>query len=156
VSMLNRLGEVVKLTGANHYIRSNSVRALVGGDIVDDAPTTYTLPAQDPTFAVTISEATQKLSITFDDSLAWANEDDGFLQVSMGSPQNPQRNFFKAPYRFAGAIAGITIGPPASPDATIDCPFVATEGQRVWVKARAILADGRVSEEFAANCFCAA
>lgn len=155
VSMLNRLGEPMNLSGFNHFVRSNAPLLQNDLPIVEDGPTTFELPEQDPTFAVGISEATQLLSITFDDTKAWCDLDDAFLFVYMGTPQNPQRNFFGGPWRLAGAIAGDSGTPPTSPT-TIACPFAATEGQRVWVQARLALPDGRLSEPMRADGFCAA
>jgi len=153
VSMKNALGEAVNLTGYNHYLRSNSARIQAGGTRIDYGPPTFELPQQDDLLAVTISETTQKLSITFDAAAPWTGAIGNYLIISQGQPQNAQRNFFAGPYKFAGAIAGAVI-PPTSPDATIDATFVCTEGQHVWVKARIALLDGRLSEEFRADCFC--
>jgi len=155
VSMKNRLGEAVNLTGFNHYLRSNIAIVQAGGTQVDDGPTVFELPAKDSTFAVTISEATQKISATFDDAADWASEVGAHLILSSGQPQNAQRNFFAGPYRLAGKVDGAAEAP-SSPDATLDVSFVCTELQRVWVKARIARADGRLSEEFTANCFCGA
>ena len=155
VSMKNRLGEAINLTGFNHYLRSNMAIVQAGGTRVDAGPTIFELPAKDSTFAVTISEAAQKLSITFDDAGNWAGEVGGHLIISTGQPQNPQRNFFAGPWRFAGKIDG-AVAPPGSPDANIDCSFVCTELQRVWVRARIARTDGRLSEEFFADTFCGA
>lgn len=155
VSMKNRLGEAVNLTGYNHFIRSNAALLQGGGTQVNAGPTVFEVPGADATLTAAISAATQKITITFDDAADWAAEVGGHLLVSVGSPQNAQRNFFGGPYRFAGVIDGAVV-PPSSPDATIDVPFVCTEGQRVWVKCRIVRADGRLSEEFTVNCFCGA
>lgn len=155
VSMKNRLGEDVNLTGFNHYIRSNAFLMRSGGTVVDDGPTTFNLAEQDGAFAVTISEATQLISVAFDDTLAWLDEDDAHMIVYCGQPQNPTINFFAGPWKYAGAIAGDSSTPPTTPT-TIATPFVVTEGQRVWVKARIVRADGRLSEAFRADCFGAA
>lgn len=147
VVMLNRLGESINLSGFNQYIRSNSLLLRSGETLVDAGPTTFELPSQDGTFAIAISEATQLISITFDVDQAWNNEDDGHLFVFMGTPQNAQRNFFDGPWNLAGVLDGSTASPLASPQ-TLACPFVATEGQRIWCYARAMRADGRVSNPF--------
>ena len=155
VSMKNRLGEAVNLTGFNHYLRSNIAIVQAGGTRVDAGPTVFELPEKDPTFAITISEASQKITVTFDDALDWAGEVGGYLILSTGQPQNPQRNFFAGPYRFSATIDG-AVAPPATPDANTDVSFACTELQRVWIRARIARTDGRLSEEFTANCFCAA
>jgi hypothetical protein len=155
VNMKNRLGEVVHLSGFNHFIRSNVLGQRAGIPIYADGPTTFELPEADPTFAVAISEATQLISVTFDDGAAWNIIDDGHMFIEMGSPQNPQRNFFDGPWRYAGQIPGDTAVPLTSPQ-TKACPFAATELQRVWCYARIQMPDGRLSEVFRANTFCAA
>ncbi len=153
VNMKNRLGETINLTGFNHYIRSNSIRLSKGVATVDDGPTVFELPEQDPTLAVTCSEATQFLTIAFDNTLAWATEDGGLIFFFQGQPQNAQRNFFDGPWRYAVAIAGIDPGGAASP-AIPAAVFPIAEGQRIWVYARIQRADGRLSEVFRADNFC--
>jgi len=155
VSMTNRLGEAINLTGMNHYIRSNSILHQNTIAPVDAGPTIFELPEQDAAFAVSISEATQLVSVVFDDTMPWLDEDDAYMILYQGSPQNPQRNFFAGPWRLLGTIAGDSVTPPTTPT-TIACSFVATEGQRVWVYGRIARADGRLSEPFRASCFCAA
>ena len=155
VAVKNRLGEDVYLTGFNHYIRSNSLLLRAGKTLVDAGPTIFELPQQDGTFAISISEATQNILITFDDTAAWCDLDEAFLWVFGGSPQNPQRNFFDGPWKYAGAIEGDSVAPPTTAD-PVASPFVCTETQRVWAYARLQLPDGRVSEPFRADCFCAA
>ena len=155
VAMKNKLGEIVYCTGHNHFIRGNAVRLQLGGALVDDGPTLFELPETDSTAVATGSEATQLISIAFDDALAWLDENEAWFGVWMGSPQNPQRNFFKGPWRFAGSVEGDSVTPPTTPQ-TFAAPFVMTEGQRVWVYMRITRADGRVSEKFMSSFFCAA
>jgi len=155
VAMKNRLGEVVFLSGLNHYIRSNAILLVNGFTVLDAGPTTFALPAQDGTLSVTISEATQLITVTFDDTMDWALTDDEYLHIYCGSPQNPTRNFFKGPWRYADSLEGDTAVPLASP-LTVACSFVCTELQKIWVYARISKADGRLSEAFTVNCFCAA
>lgn len=146
VAMTNRLGEVIHLSGFNHYIRSNALLSQDGQTIVDAGPTELAIPAMDPTFAVTGSEATQLISIAFDDTFEWLDEDGGFMWVSQGVPQNITRNFFAGPYRFMDSIDGDSVTPPTTPD-TMTAPFALVEGQKVWCRARIQRADGRLSGE---------
>jgi hypothetical protein len=147
VSWLNAVGAEVFLTGAEHYLRSNLPRVQTGDPTVNDGPTIFTLPGADPTFAPTISEASQLISVTFDNTLAWANEDDAMMAITMSQPRSPGRTFIGPPYRFAGAISGDSVTPPTSPT-TIATPYAATEGQKVEVLARISRADGRLSQFF--------
>lgn len=143
----NRLGELVKLTGYNHFIRSNAARMAAGGDLVTAAPIDLGLPNADPTFAVTGSESSVHLSVVFDNTLSWANETGGFLSVEMGVPQNPSRNSFDGPWRNAGAVAGDDTTPPTSPEVLIP-PFTLIETQKVWTRARIIRTDARCSTQW--------
>lgn len=147
---LNRLGEQVSLTGFNAFVQCNAARLTAGKSIVTAGPTTLGLPATDPTFAVTISEAANKLSVTFDTGFDWVDEDEGCLSIHMGQPVSASHNFFGGPFRFAGSIDGDSLTPPTSPDATIDPPFTVIEGQQVWCSARIIREDGRCSTMFRA------
>ena len=155
VSMKNKLGEVIKLSGFNHFIRSNSSLLRIGCPVVDDGPTVFELPEADTTFAITISEATQKITGTYNDNAAWCNETGGWMWLYVGAPQNAQRNFFDGPWRYTGAIEGQTGGAPSSPF-VCSSAFAVSLGQRVWCYARILRADGRLSEVFRADCFCAA
>lgn len=157
VAMKNKLGEVTYMTGFNHYIRSNSIikRVYPSTLMVDDAPIIFELPAADPTLSVTASEATQKLTIDFDDTMDWANEDPGWMWFFQGQPQNAQRNYFNGPWRFIGSIVGIEGGGVIHPQ-VLDAVFAIAEGQRQFIYARITRKDGRLSEPFRAECFCAA
>ena len=155
VAMKNKLGETVYLTGYNHYIRSNSWFARMGRTLVDDGPTVFELPAQDPTMSITISEATQQVTMTFDDTLDWCSEDNSMLVILQSQGQNPQRNFFAGPWTGRSAKVGASGVPITSPMDYASITVV-SELQRVWAKFRILRADGRLSEAFTANCFCAA
>jgi hypothetical protein len=152
VNWLNKLGEIVKLTGFNHFIRSNAALIAAGGALVTDGPTDLGLPPGDELFAVSGSESTQKLTVTFDDAKDWALETGAYLSIEMGEPQNPTRNFFGGPWRFAAALAGVDTTGVSSPQ-DIDPPFTLTEGQRVWCRARIIRKDARCSTQFGADPF---
>ena len=147
IAWKNKLGATVKLTGFNMYIRSNMALDVAGIVPVDAGPAILSLPDGDSLFSVTISEATQLISVTFDDTLGWLDEDDGALLVSAGTPVNVTRDFFDGPWRVAGAISGSSTVPPTTPE-TVPAPFAYQEGQLVYVRARIIREDGRVSQFF--------
>lgn len=152
VTVLNRLSESVNISGFNHYIRSNSLLLRSARPIVDDGPTVFEIPEGDPTFAITISEATQFITMTFDDTATWHNETGGYLWPFGGQPQNPQRNFFDGPWRFMSRIEGNDAGGPGSP-ADRFSQFAVSEGQHVWTYGRIQRKDGRLSEVFRADNF---
>lgn len=153
VAMKNKLGEVIYLSGYNHYLRSDCPRLQAGLPVVDAGPTIFELPEKDPTIVDTISEAAQQHSLAFDDALEWIDEDDAALLVLEGSPQNAQRNFFAGPYKYVSFIEGDSVTPPTTPD-TFATEHVVVEGQRIWIQCRISRADGRLSEPFRADTFC--
>lgn len=155
VAMKNKLGEVVYMTGFNHYIRSNSIRSTQGLTIVDDGPTIFELPEKDSAFAITASETTQVITAVFDDTLPWLDENDAHIVIYQGRPQNPQRNFFAGPWRYASKEDGDSVTPPTTP-ASVAVSFAIAELQKLWCYARILRADGRITEPFSASCFCAA
>jgi hypothetical protein len=151
ITWKNKLGQDVTLTGFNHYIRSNTARMQAGLAVVDDGPATLVLPEGDPVFAATASEATQKLSITFDDTAAWVDSAGAAMLLSVGAPQLNTRNFFNGPFRFADSIDGAAISPETSPF-DLSSPFVFQSTQKLWVSGRIALADGRLSQPFRCDC----
>ena len=155
VVMLNKLGENINLTGFNHYIRSNTVRLRVGAPVADAGPVIFELPAADPAFAVSLSEATQQVTLTYDPTMDWADEDNAYMLFAQGQPQNAQRNFFAGPWRHISQVEGVDGAPPASPKISA-AVFAVAEGQRVWARARISRADGRLSQPFRSNAFVAA
>lgn len=147
VNMLNRLGEVMHLSGFNHFCRSNAIRKRQADTVIVAGPTIFEIPAHDPTLAFVCDEISQEITVTFDNTLGWANETAGHLYLYCGTPQNAQRNFFAGPWRFLGVVDGDDTTPPTSPSA-IASPFALTAGQRIWIYARTSRADGRLSEKF--------
>lgn len=148
ISWLNRLGETVKLTGFNHFIRSNFARLAVGEALIAEGPIVLTLPHGDPLMVVTIGAAAG-ITVAFDDTLDWVDEDSGFFMIDLGQPQNATRNFFGGPYRFDSFIQGDSTTPPTTPDgptATTTWSFL--EGQIIWARAKILREDGRVSNHF--------
>lgn len=155
VAMQNKLGETVYLTGFNHYMRSNIVAIQAGLTVVDAGPVVFELPDQDPLFAASGSDGTQLIAVTFDDAAAWVDEDDAALLTYQGQPQNPQRNFFNGPWKYMDVLLGDGVTPETTPDDQAAVTVI-TELQRVWIYGRIRRADGRISEPFRADFFCAA
>jgi len=150
--MQNRLGDDIFLSGFNHFIRSNAARVQSGFDIVADGPTIFELPAKDASLAITPTENNQIISVAYNDTMDWLDEDGGFLFLYQGRPQNAQRNFFAGPYKLLAVIEGDSVTPPTTPEATAVI-FAIAEGQRQWITARIGRADGRLSEPFRADEF---
>jgi len=147
ITRQNKLGAQIKLTGFNHFIRSNSPRSQSDDAIVDVGPVILTLPPADPIFACEVDEAQQEISVTFDPLLAWNIIDDGFMYISMSIPKATGTNFIGGPFRLAGAIDGDTASPPTSPQ-VLNVPFPVAEGQALVCRARISEVDGRLSDLF--------
>ena len=143
----NKLGGQIKLTGFNHFIRSNSIRLQSDDSLVAAGPTTLTLPGADPIFACEVDETGQEISVTFDPLLAWNIIDDGELYVFMSEPKVAGTSFIGGPFRLAGAIDGDTASPPTSPQ-ILSVPFPVAEGQALVCRARISEVDGRLSDYF--------
>lgn len=154
VSMKNRLGESIFLTGFSHFIRSNVERKAQALTVIEAGPTELALPEKDPTFAITASVATQDVTCVFDNALGWAGEVGGFLFIYMGVPQLVTRNYFGGPWKYMDRVVGAVV-PPVSPLAA-DAAYTLVLGQKIWCYARVVRADGRVSEPFYASCTVAA
>lgn len=143
VSWQNRLGDSVNLTGLNHFLRSNAILVQRGFARVDDAPVIFNLATAELGLSVAASEATQQLTITYDDTQAWANEAGAFQFFYMGLPKNGGTAFFGGPYKYVNLANGAT---PAVSPGIFAAPFPFAAGQRLWVRSRIARADGRLSE----------
>ena len=149
ISMQNRLGESIKLSGFNHFIRSNSAIMTCGLSYVAAGPTELSLPETDPTFAIAATADDQQIAITFDDTEEWCDENEAAMEILVGTPQKVTVNFFNGPFRYGEAIEGDSVTPPSSGD-EITSPFTLVESQIIFCEARIIRADGRISNRFRA------
>ena len=147
ITTSNALGAQIKLTGFNHFIRSNSILLQQDLAIVAAGPTTLTLPEADPAFVCTVDEAAQEISVAYTAGLAWNDQDAGYMIVSMSIPKAAGTNFIGGPVRIADFLTGVNAAPPASPQA-IAVPFPVAEGQAVMCSARIVEDDGRLSDPF--------
>lgn len=150
VPLPNALGEPINVGGIGMYQRTNVPRlqtTAVELPRQDVAPGTFDLGEFTPPVIVSATAATDTLSITFENTDEWANEDDSAMLISISRPQNPGINFFKGPYRFADVIQGDSTTPPTSPAAIVS-PFTFEVGQRVFVFIRVTRGDGRLSASF--------
>lgn len=147
INWKNKLGNDIKLTGFNHFMRSNTVSQRPGFPRVDDGPTIFSLAVEDPTFVVTASEATQVVSVVFDDGLDWADEDEAGMQVLMSEPVAPSRQFIPPVYQYGDTFEGDNTTPITSPQ-TFAAPFPIAADQLIQCEARILRADGRLSGPF--------
>jgi hypothetical protein len=147
VSMKNRLGESVFLTGFNHYIRSNAALLDKKGVFIEDGPTVLALPTKDTLFACSGSVATQLISVTFDAAQIWNTVTGGHLWIYVGQPRQATRLFFNGPWKYGAVLNGNTGAPLVSPQ-TFTPPYTLVLGQVITCYARVQTADGRLSEPF--------
>jgi hypothetical protein len=143
----NKLGEVISLSGFNQYVKSNVAAQNAGLTAILSAPSVFTLPGEDSTLAAVISEGSQEIAVTFDATREWVDEDNAGLLIYMGMPQDDSIEFFDGPWRYAGIISGDGTAPPVTGDA-VAVPFPVVADQKVFVQARIIRADGRLSDTF--------
>lgn len=147
ITVKNRLGDDVYLTGLNHYVRSNVARMQAGLARVDDGPAILTLPGEDTTITAGADSGSQELTVTFDDSLDWVSETGGAMLIRVGQPQGTGINFFAGPFRFADSIDGDDSSPPSTP-ATVASPWTIQANHKLFIEARIARADGRLSNPF--------
>ena len=147
VPLPNALGEPRNVGGLGMYIRSNVPRLQAAEARVDDAPTIqnrgdYTAPTID-----SIASVGEVITVSFDDTDDWANEDGAAMLFYTSRAKSPTINFFKGPYRFAGLIAGDAITPPVSPFPIVGA-FPVAVGNQTFIRVTVSRFDGRLSATF--------
>ena len=147
VSVLDKIGNAINLSGFNWYVGNNALIDQLGGTYVDDGPVIFTRAESDTTFNPSTSEATQLISVAFDTGLDWVGEDGAYMAIFMSIPQGEGRTYLLPRFRFAGQIDGDSVTPPTSPQ-TISVPWAVTEDQKTLVQGRIVRADGRTSPPF--------
>jgi len=145
VSMKNRLGESIKLTGFNHFIRSNASRLACSLAVLAAAPTVLSLPEKDPELLCSEESITGQTFTFTCDTDGWAANGDPKIAIAiyMGQPQLVSRHYFGGPWRFMDIIDA-TEG--AAGTATLAAPFSIVLDQKVWFQGRVLSTEGRVSE----------
>jgi len=144
----NKLGETIYLSGFNQFVKSNIALVNGGKAIVATAPIVMELPGEDTSFAATVDAGTGLITLTFDDTKEWLDEDEAQLIIQMGLPRAPGVNFFGGPWRHVGTLDGDSVSAVTSPDSTLSVPYSVGDGQKVWIRAKIQRADGRLSDWF--------
>lgn len=144
VTVTNSLGEQITLTGHQMYVRNNSARMQVGLDPIDDGPIVFASDVLSPV-AISVASATDIITVTFEATDDWVDEDDAGVIVYGSRSLAPTINFFKGPYRLAGIIQGSSTTPPTSPDATLTAIFTASPNNNTGFRILSVRADGRIS-----------
>lgn len=146
VTVTNRIGEQVLISGLAHYVRSNVSRIQASLARADDGPGIFNIGSHFPPKIVNFSEATQLGDFSFSNGPLtdpWANEVGGFMFVFISRPQNISINFFRGPYRLIAVVVGDPV-PPVSP-ILINAPFPFIAGARIFGRAISTRADGRLA-----------
>jgi len=151
VNFTNKLGETITLTGFNHFIRSNVAAQNCGLAYMDDGPTVLILPPTDADFDISISEASQQVSVIFDDTQPWCSEDSAHMSIHQGVPKNSACGYYGNHFRYLGKFDGSCASPIASPQ-TIAVDFPVAEHQKNWCFGRIQRADRRLSVPFRDVC----
>lgn len=148
-TLRNRLGDQIKISGISHYVRSNTPRFQAALTFINDAPAIFDLGDVNNSVS-TFDVGTTTGTLTLDATSNWITENGSANQmlVYVSRPQNIGINFFKGPYRFAGAINGSAAG--ATPAQVITLPFSTAPGtpQAVFGQVRITRWDGRLSGTF--------
>lgn len=149
VAMKNKLGEVIHLSGFNHFIRGNAPRAYQNLAVVEAGPVVFELPAKDEQLVIDVDSSPQQISVTWDDGRDWCAETGAFLSMRQGLPCNGSRTFFGGPYHNVGIVHGGAI--PYTPPWLVAPHYAVATGQGCWCAFRISRADGRLSEMFFAQ-----
>ena len=152
VLITNRIGEQVNISGLAHFVRSNVGRLQNSLTSIVAAPTRFNLGQFAKGNANAASQAAQSVDVIFGATIPvdpWISEAGSYMFVYVSRPQNSGINFFKGPYRLAGALQGDPI-PPVSPF-VVTAPFSITDGTRVFVRTVVAYADGRFTTPIFTN-----
>jgi len=147
VSMKNRLGESINLTGFNHFIRSNAAQMAIGEAVIAAAPTTLSLPEKDTDLVVSEEDiAAQTFTFTCNTTGWVPNGDPKFgILIYQGVPKLQSHKYFNGPWRLMDFIDA-TEG--AAGSGTLAAAFSFALAQKVWFSARIITVSGRLSESY--------
>lgn len=156
VTVYGKLGQSFNLTGQQTYIKLNTPRLQADLPVVNDAPVDYQSAPGFVNFHASASAATQFVTVVWGGWQTWEALDDAGMLVSVGIPQLPSRKFFNGPWRYNDVVPGDALTPATSPAVLGTSPWILNEGQRIWVRARITMPDGRLGDIAVTNFLCAA
>jgi hypothetical protein len=142
--VIGKLGQMQTLSGQTMFVRTMISGFQIGGDVAAYATAPGIFNLGTFTAPVTTATVASGLSVAFTNTDYWAEDAGSALMIFQGRPQNGSRAFFKGPWRYTGKIVGAAVAP-TSPEVFGSPPFALVAGQRVWVRARVLLIDGRLS-----------
>jgi len=152
VPVVNKLGDVVNLTGQQMFLRSGVPWLLAGKSLsaIASAPTTFDTGDPGTLSLSSLVASSTTATIAIAGAPDWAADADGGLLGFSGNPQNPSVSFYKSPFRFCGFVPGnaTPITSAAFLTGTADPPITWTAGQRAFIRVRALYPDGRLTQAF--------
>jgi hypothetical protein len=142
--VIDPLGQSIKLSGFNMFVRTNSLQLQGGLGLLLGAPSVFNLGATPAITGFTVDIGADPGGLAVQGTVEGATDTDAVV-LFLGRPTNPGVSFFRGPYRFWGAFPTDSDGAFSQTSNTPEYPFPIAEGNKVYVRARAILIDGRCS-----------
>ncbi len=124
------------------FIRSFTITNIIDVGAPTIAPTRFDLGIFTP-ITFTQGPPTDRINVFFDNTDEWANAGGGALYIRQSPPVTSAINFFNGPWVTAGSIKGAAT-PPTSPQ-FFPGPNNYSSGDRIFLKVRAIMPDGRLT-----------
>jgi hypothetical protein len=137
------LGRSLQLTGHVAYIRSNSLRLLAFYNVIDDPPPIFGQTALTPPIPTDADASSRLIQLALNTADEWNNQNDGALLSFVARPQNASQTRHHGSYILAHVTPGVFGFP--SPTTVFLSPFRFAATQRLYLRNRAIDADGRIS-----------
>lgn len=151
VNWQNPLGQSIRITGFNHFLRLNTLKILGGLTVQLAAPVVNQMPPPPSIPSFGCSGTGFNLSVTFTAGEAWLTEVGAKLLIFTSPPYAGGKTFLPKQFRYAGAIAGAAT-PPTSPQVISTLGFVYAPGQKCLMYARLVRLALGVSEPIYAEC----
>lgn len=145
VPVTNTLGESIKLSGQQMFIRGNQIRVNDPEvEVAYDAPTIMNRGSFTP-IVVTAARTSNDLEFTINPDDEWNNTPGSFMYISTSRAISPGVSYFKGPYQLA--TEPVYANPAALPDQVVSMVFSNLPiGQNVFVRVRVSFGDGRLSD----------
>lgn len=157
VTITNRIGKQVNISGLAMFVRSNVGRLQNLLPSILIAPVIFNLGQFLRGTAFNAIQSAQTVDVVFGQTIPtdpWISEAGSYMFVYISRQQNSGIKFFKGPYRLAGALQGDPT-PPTSPF-TVSVPFAINEGDRLFMRTVVAYADGRFTAPEFSNVLIAA
>lgn len=138
-------GQTKILSGFNWYVGANQLRLLASEDVIDDAPTIFTLAG---TPQVTQAFYISQYQIGFQFLLLDAPEEPGTgdqLLIQIGRPQSLGTYYFSGPWQYEDTVDSYDATEVLSLALNPDGLYPANSDQNQWLRVTRILPDGRYS-----------